>query len=420
LDSQETKIDALIRANEVLIGRVRSLEDAKTQMQDLYMRKDKWVGTYRRDAYNHVNLNSPDLRGVADNAVNLNAIDVRVERLESPNQDAGGQQLSLESMQADLILMGDRLGSDSVTFGETTLSSYADTLLFVTSAMDSETCSYGFFYDMVALMEAVVDPQTDMSTHLKNEFESQRTNYSSVMEASTSTSFFRIAPLVLSGTSSKTSALQQAHGSMDRMFGAVKNRSDWSNTGGTHGLKTFLDVEMGNVFLAAREAIKLNLTGPNARAAVLANEFLIDSRDCYTSFVTWTESFYLEIKDMSDVTEKEAWALILQCWGAFFGELRKIRSVAAGQNRIQSARNVSARTQRAAFNIYTMGRAIKKQREFIAAGFKNHSVIATVINYHLFQHRVPSSTFDAHTKMMNAWKTEITRNVKKLQDRAGN
>ena len=38
--------------------------------------------------------------------------------------------------------MEDRLESDSIVFGETTLSSYADTLLFVTSAMDSEVKSY--------------------------------------------------------------------------------------------------------------------------------------------------------------------------------------------------------------------------------------------------------------------------------------
>ena len=79
----------------------------------------------------------------------------------------------------------------------------------------------------------------------------------------------------------------------------------------------------------------MNLTGPNARAGALATEYLMDSRSCYTSFMSWTESFYIEIKEISDVTEQEACALILQCWGAFFGELRKIRSVAAaGQNRI--------------------------------------------------------------------------------------
>jgi len=177
-------------------------------------------------------------------------------------------------------------------------------------------------------------------------------------------------------------------------------------------LKKNLDAEIGNVFHSAREAIKMNLTGPNARAGALATEFLMDSRSCYTSFVSWAESFYIEIKEISDVTEKEAWALILQCWGAFFGELRQIRGVAAGQNCIQSGRSVSIRAQKSAFNIYIMGRAIKLQREFVAADFKYHPTIATVINYHLFQYRVPTTTYDAYTKAMNVWKTQIARDVK--------
>ena len=66
-----------------------------------------------------------------------------------------------------------------------------------------------------------------------------------------------------------------------------------------------------------------------------------------------------------------------------------------------------------------MGRAIKLQREFMAADFKNHPTIATVINYHLFQYRVPTTTYNAYTKAMNVWKTQIARDVKKLQDRGG-
>ena len=87
--------------------------------------------------------------------------------------------------------------------------------------------------------------------------------------------------------------------------------------------------------------------------------------------------------------------------GSLFGELRKIRGVAAGQNRIQSGRSVSIRAQKAAFNIPTMGRAIKLLRESMAAAFKNHPTIATVINHHLFQYRVPTTTYEANTKTMN-------------------
>jgi len=77
------------------------------------------------------------------------------------------------------------LGSDSVQFGEVTLCSFVDTLLFVTGNMQPDVMSYSSFYDLVAMMDAVVDPQQEsMSFHLKNEYEARRSDYTSVQEAS--------------------------------------------------------------------------------------------------------------------------------------------------------------------------------------------------------------------------------------------
>jgi len=211
VETQNVKVDELICANETLFERAHSLELAKAKMQELYTRKDCWVlDLYRKDALEVVNRCSRDLNGVSDNALNLHALSTHLVQLELPERDAGGQNLSLEGIKADLILMKDRLGSDSIGFGETTLGSYGDTLLFVTSSMDSEVMSYSFFYDLVTLMDAATDPQTDVSVHLKNEYETQHSNYSSVMEASTTASFFRIAPLVLSGITSTDSKRQIA------------------------------------------------------------------------------------------------------------------------------------------------------------------------------------------------------------------
>jgi len=43
-------------------------------------------------------------------------------------------ETSFETLKADLILMENRLGAESITFGDLTLSSCADTLLFITDA----------------------------------------------------------------------------------------------------------------------------------------------------------------------------------------------------------------------------------------------------------------------------------------------
>jgi len=47
--------------------------------------------------------------------------------------------------------------------------------------------------------------------------------------------------------------------------------------------------------------------------------------------VKWSESFYLEIMDLSSVKPGEAWRLVLECWGAFFEALRAARGVAIGK-----------------------------------------------------------------------------------------
>jgi hypothetical protein len=160
-------------------------------------------------------------------------------------------ETSFESLKADLVLMENRLGAESITFGDITLSSCADTLLFITDAMAPDIMSYSYNYDLMALLDAVVDPNKGFDQQIKEEFEAKRAEYTSVREATTSASFSHIDPLVLGGAKNSHS-----HGSMDRMFGAVKNRSDWSSQGGTLGLKRYLDAEVSNFSKAASQAIQ--------------------------------------------------------------------------------------------------------------------------------------------------------------------
>ena len=424
LRSMSQKMQAQQHTIHSLLLRVDALDDAKLQAEEIYIRKDEWRRLYREDCLQYVSSKSHRLTGVEQTLSQVGALRERVEDLEDFRDNGRAQNLgagqfdsspetSFETLKADLVLMENRLGAESITFGDITLSSCADTLLFITDAMAPDIMSYSYNYDLMALLDAVVDPNKGFDQQIKEEFEAKRAEYTSVREATTSASFSHIAPLVLGGAKNSHS-----HGSMDRMFGAVKNRSDWSSQGGTLGLKRYLDAEVSNVSKGASQAIQHDLKGYNNRAAALAQAMLADAKECYYSFVTWTESFYMEIKDISEVTEKEAWSLILECWGAFFGELRKVRGVAANQSRLQAGQNVNLRTQKTAFNIYTMAKATKLQREFKDAEFKNHPVIATVINYHLFQYRVPSSVFSGFRKEYNLWKSQITRDVKKLTDRA--
>jgi len=94
--------------------------------------------------------------------------------------------------------------------------------------------------------------------------------------------------------------------------------------------------------------------------------------------------------DLSSVKPDVAWRLVLECWGAFFEALRAVRGVATGQLSVRAKSMEKDRAERTAFFIYTMGRAIHIQNEFVAESFKKHPAIATVINYHLFGIGYPS------------------------------
>ena len=74
-----------------------------------------------------------------------------------------------------------------------------------------------------------------------------------------------------------------------------------------------------------------------------------------------------------------------------------------------------------------MGRAIILQNEYCAKQFCNHPSIATVINYHLFQHRVPMSLYkttmgklESEVQGINAWKAQLGRDMKDLKKKVDN
>ena len=89
----------------------------------------------------------------------------------------------------------------------------------------------------------------------------------------------------------------------------------------------------------------------------------------------------------------EAWRLVLECWGAFFEALRAVQGVATGHLFVWAESMEKYLVERTALFIYTMGRAIHIQNEFVAATFKKHPAIATVIHYHLFGNWVPQSIY---------------------------
>ena len=325
----------------------------------------------------------------------------------------------MASIEFKIALLESRVGAQTLKFGPITLKSLVDTELFVNDHVPS--FSYGCFFDLVALLDSLRDTTTTEKSFLESEYNAQKTKFVSVDEASISASFLHVAPLVFCGSSSTADS---KYGSIERSLPNVKTRDHWVSLGGMEGMKRQLEEEIVSKVGSILEEIPMTLG--DSRGAALAKEYLQASQACFTKFVTWTETFFQELLGNSQVSEKEAWTLILHCWMAFFSDLRQIRMACANLSPGRHELGSEGRTRIVARYVWTMGRTIVLQNEYCSKQFRNHPSIATVINYHLFQHRVPMTMFksmmgklESEVKTINAWKAQMGRDFKEIKKLAG-
>ena len=321
----------------------------------------------------------------------------------------------MASIEFKVALLESRVGAQTLRFGNITLKSLVDVELFVNDHIPS--CSYGCFVDFISLLDSLRDTTTTEKSYLESEYNAQKTKFVSVDEASTSASFLHVSPLVFCGSST---ASESKYGSIERSLPQVKSRDHWVSLGGMEGMKRQLEEEVLSKVGSIMEEIPMTLG--DSKGALLAKSYLFASQNCFNKFVTWTESFYQELLGTSQVAEKEAWSLILHCWMAFFSDLRQIRMACANLSPGRHEVGSEGRTRIVARYIWTMGRAIVLQDEYCDKQFRNHPTIATVINYHLFQHRVPMTLYksmmgklESEVKGINAWKAQLGRDMKDLK-----
>ena len=326
---------------------------------------------------------------------------------------------NMASLEFKLALLESRVGAQTLKFGSISLQSLVDTELFVNDHVPS--FSYGCFFDLVALLDSLRDTTTTEKSFLESEYNAQKTKFVSVDEASTSASFLHVAPLVFCGNNSSADS---KYGSIERSLPNVKSREHWVSLGGMEGMKRQLEEEVASKVGSILEEIPMTLG--ESKGAYLAKSYLQSSQNCFHKFVTWTETFFQELLGNSQVTEKEAWILILHCWMAFFSDLRQIRMSCSNLSPGRYEAGSEGRTKIVARYVWTMGRAISLQNEYCSKQFRNHPSIATVINYHLFQHRVPMTLYkstvgklETEMKGINAWKAQMGRDLKEVRKLAG-
>jgi hypothetical protein len=424
VDEQAKEINGL----EYLVSEAQQvIRDTQRECQRSSMRKAAVLG-YERDVAQLKSKEAQTTNALASVSHDLARATEQLKVMELALANGAGQVgggamerqeitdlgAKVKGVEGQIYLIKNRLGADLVKFGNVDLKSLADTYVWVQTTMPGDEMTYGCFYDLVALLDSLMDSDTDLDVYLKTGADSSKSLFHTTGEARTSSSFNRAAPAIFSN---KTKGTAGVHGgTVDRLFGAVKERTLWTRNGGSQGMKALVNRELGAQFTNVSQSIVHRLG--HGEAAQVAQEFLTQSRKCYNEFVNWSESFYLEIMDLSSVKADEAWSLVLECWGAFFESLRAVRGVATGQLSLRSANKDKDRAEKVSLFIYTMGRAIHIQNEFVAASFKKHPAIATVINYHLFGNRVPQSIYDVHTSAMsehiaayNIWKGQVIREL---------
>ena len=326
---------------------------------------------------------------------------------------------TLSDLVYSVSLMENRIGSTALEFGNITIKSLADMGLFVVDNIKNS--SFGEFFDFIALLDSLEEKQIKKEDLARSIHDSQKARFVSPMEVSTSTSFLHIVPLCFSNVADQTN-FNAVHGSLDRNFPLVKTRKMWSSKGGRYGLMQELNKDITNQYHSLQQNIKLGLDGEGQQ---LANSYLDQSKACYTAFVDWTETFYRELMAVSNITEEESWSLVLECWMAFFDDLRAVR-IECGTISLQGKPIGSVdRNEVVARYIWTMGKAIQVQNEYMEKQFRNHPNISTVINYYLFQQRVPTGLFETEIKSvkddiktLNSSKAQMGRDIKKLQDKS--
>jgi hypothetical protein len=352
------------------------------------------------------------------------SIETKLYNLETGNNNEGSNDTNTDLIKSDLqriryemTLLKER-GNDSIEVGDIKIRSVAESFLFVNDHV--KTCSFSCFHDFMCLLDSLRSTDIESSEYVKSEHDAMKSKLLDVNEVYISASFGHLAPLPFCRKSGATDL--GATGSLGRSLPLVKDRNLWYSMGGTIGLKKTMTKDIAGRVASLKTHIKFSLG--DSLGAELALSYLDSSHTCWKEFVAWTEDFYSELTGTSEVEEKEAWELILHCWMGFFNDLRDVRRECSSISATGLDLHSNARKEVVGHYIWTLGRAIEVQNEYLAKDFRNHPTISGVINYHLFLHRTPSTAFKKQVKKhddlqhnYHDFKGKVERRLKKLEDR---
>jgi len=138
-----------------------------------------------------------------------------------------------------------------VKFGNVDLKSLADTYVFGKTTMPGDKMTFGCYYDMVAMLDSLMDGDTELLVFVKTAVDASKIMYKNAAESRTSSSFNQAAPAIFS----QKGGSDVHGGTVDRLFSAVKECALWTRNGRSQGMKAQLNRELGVLFVHVSEAI---------------------------------------------------------------------------------------------------------------------------------------------------------------------
>ena len=119
-------------------------------------------------------------------------------------------------------------------------------------------------------------------------------------------------------------------------------------------------------------------------ARVFLEVYMLFINDLFGSFM---DSLYTELNTTSNAGEAESWLLVASSVRAIFSWIRKSRNLG------QDADSDLDKGKQCAIYLWATVQTHIKMKELRELEFRKHNIIASAINFHMLQHRVPMTVF---------------------------
>ena len=258
--------------------------------------------------------------------------------------------------------------------------------------------SWRGFYDCVSLLDSIrsnhirVTENMDLSTQTSK-------NKLTIPEATTATSFMNLLPTMFAAK--PEDAEQSIH-----PLPALKKYDQWNANDETSGLS----VTITKGLIDKSKTLETNIDTwftPGTPPHTVALAFLAKS----ISFIeklsaNFMEKWYRQLQTTSSADGKESWLLVCSAVKAIFCWLQEVRSPAAEAlsqyDRLESTTDI----------LWATARCQMRMRELMMADFRHHQVVATALNVHLFENRVPMALYDRMVSRVQELEQELGRQDK--------